>query len=305
MSEKHTKRHGNPASTPLNAPATPATLRRPAASSNAAGPIPATPTYGLYETPVRPKEGEYTAVTVNNMSGRRLAAIEDAGAVHPEVPLTSFFKYLLPLRKCLKQHNAVQMVVEKLKKGEDPLLKHDYSSDAFVWHDILSKQEENATEKATYTTLEDIARRIEEIVKESAADLGEELEPVVQYKDAPTKAPKSLNRTSKHIPDGYFILRNRQEGGSADHWVDIGVVGEFKRGQGRNDTNKVRFVPSPEFFGSLPFFRTSVRSFGIYTISFRKTTDAVSPLDLPSRRIVCAYGMSTAQTFLSLRTSTS
>lgn len=194
----------------------------------------------LHETPLRDKKGESAAVTVNDLSGRREAAISDAGAVHPEVTLANFFKYLLPLRKCLEEHDVVKTVVERLKIGEKPLLKEDTKLKKFVFHDILSKQAAKSTEKKLFTTLEDIARRIEEIVGELATDIGEKLEPVVQYKDAPGAAPASFNRTSKHIPDGYFILCDRQEDGPADHWIDIGVVGEFKRGKSRQATNKVR-----------------------------------------------------------------
>lgn len=199
----------------------------------------------LLETPLRPKDGETTAVTVNNLSGKRRAAIEDAGDIHPEVSLENFFEYLLPLRKCLKQHNVVDTVVEKLKEGSDALLKHDPATGSFVWLNVLSKQAANAKEKELFTTLDEIARRIEGIVDGLSNELGETLEPVVQYKDAPSKAPQSFNRTSGHIPDGYFILRQRQEPGPADYWVDIGVVGEFKRGKGRKDANKVRHIQCP------------------------------------------------------------
>lgn len=186
-------------------------------------------------------ESESTAVSVGDLAGKRDAAITGAGPVHPEVLLDNFYEYLLPLRKCIKQNNIVEKVVEKLQEGTKPLLKRDTRSGKMVFHDILSGQ----AEKTLFTTLEDIARRVEEIASELANDIGEKLEPVVKYKDAPGAAPASFNKTFKHIPDGYFILCDRQEGGPADHWIDIGVVGEFKRGN-REAANKVR-SSAPDF----------------------------------------------------------
>lgn len=197
------------------------------------------PAPGFHGTPIRPKMGESTAVSVNDLAGKRDAVIADAGPIHPEVLLDNFHEHLLPLRKCIKQNNIVEKVVEKLKEGT-PLLKRDTKSGKMVFHDLLFKQAAKSTEKKLFTTLEDIARRIEEIIEELAPDIGEKLEPVVRYKDAPSTAPASFNKASNHLPDGYFILCKRQEEGPVDHWIDIGVVGEFKRGKSREATNKVR-----------------------------------------------------------------
>lgn len=186
-------------------------------------------------------ESESTAVSVGDLAGNRASdtAITDASPVHPEVLLDNFYEYLLPLRKCIKQNGIVEKVVEKLQEGSEPLLlKMDTKSGRMVFQDISSEQAAKSTEKKLFTTLEDFARRIEEIVGELAKDIGEKLEPVVQYKDALGTAPASFNRTSKHIPDGYFILCNRQEEGPANYWVDIGVVGQFKHGS-REAANKV------------------------------------------------------------------
>lgn len=242
MSKPPAQQNSRPVFVAPKPPFTPARKYGSTATGHDAVPTSAAPFLGPSETPLRPKDGEITAVTVNNLSGKRKAAIDDAGDIHPEVPLENFFEYLLPLRKCLKEHNVVDTVIEKLKEGSNALLKHDPATNSFVWHNILAKLTTKAKEKELFTTLDEIARRIEGIVGDLGNKLGEAVEPVVQYKDAPTTAPKSLNRTSGHIPDGYFILCKRQEQGPADHWVDIGVVGEFKRGKGRKDTNKVRLM---------------------------------------------------------------
>ncbi|KAI0916615.1 hypothetical protein AcW1_010385 [Taiwanofungus camphoratus] len=149
----------------------------------------------------------------------RVAVIQELGESIFEVSVQFFLDNIFPP---LRPEFDLDRVIQTLKDQNDILQSGRWRS--FPVNPAASWSNENVT----FKPLEDMVRQIA-----MAGGLGGNGR-LLDFENNPNHTPKSELRDSTSRPDGYLILRDKQDG---VHWTDIALCAEYKKGKSINDRN--------------------------------------------------------------------
>jgi hypothetical protein len=169
----------------------------------------------------------------------RLAVLQDLGSFVPMIPFHTFLDYLAPPQP----EFDFKATMQSLKSGPQPSLTPSNRWSKFA----KAPKESQGSEDGVFSPITEIfAKVVVAIVANSGGKLEEENR-TVDFLQNPSLAPTSAERRNESRPDGYLVLKNRNKEMSKDGkkedilWVDIALSCEYKRKDGVDDLDDVRF----------------------------------------------------------------
>lgn len=146
------------------------------------------------------------------LEGARLAVLQDLGSYIPMIPFRQFLDHLAPRVKF-----DLNSTMKLLNSDREFLLHSDQ------WYNFP----EDNTEKGVFGRMSKIFSRIVTAVIENSGGQLKEDDRTTDFLQNPDQAPTSVLRCSKHRPDGYFVLKDRQNTDGI-FWADIVLSCEYK-----------------------------------------------------------------------------
>jgi hypothetical protein len=171
----------------------------------------------------------------------KLAVLQDLGTFVPMIPFQTFLDYLAPPQP----EFDLKATMQSLKSGPQPGLTPSNRWSKFAKAPKESQGSDG--EDGVFSPIPEIfAKVVGAIVANSGGKLEEENR-TVDFLQNPSLAPTSAERRNESRPDGYLVLKNRNKEMSKDGnkedilWVDIALSCEYKRKDGVDDLDDVRF----------------------------------------------------------------
>ncbi|KAI0946809.1 hypothetical protein AcW1_010386 [Taiwanofungus camphoratus] len=173
----------------------------------------------LPDTPAFRKCTQEVSYLEGDLGEGRAAVIRELGESIFEISVQFFLDNILPP---LRLEFDLDRVIQTLKDQNDILQSGRWRS--FPVNPAASWSNENVT----FKPLEDMVRQIA-----MAGGLGGNGR-LLDFENNPNHTPKSELRDSTSRPDGYLILRDKQDG---VHWTDIALCAEYKKRKSIDDRN--------------------------------------------------------------------
>ncbi|KAI0924108.1 hypothetical protein AcV5_010537 [Taiwanofungus camphoratus] len=180
---------------------------------------PPTKNIPLPDTPAVRKCTQDPSYLDGDLEEGRVAVIQELGESIFEVSVQFFLDNIFPP---LRPEFDLDRVIQTLKDQNDILQSGRWRS--FPVNPAASWSNENVT----FKPLEDMVRQIA-----MAGGLGGNGR-LLDFENNPNHTPKSELRDSTSRPDGYLILRDKQDG---VHWTDIALCAEYKKRKSIDDRN--------------------------------------------------------------------
>jgi hypothetical protein len=186
-----------------------------------------------HESPVRPKSVHSSHHYQNDsLESARLAVLDDLGSFIPEIPFQTFMEYLAPPQPDFD----IDSTIEWLNSASDPTLTLSNQWTAFA---VVPKDQ--GSEDTAFRPIRDIFSNVmKAIVANTRGVKLTEGDCSVDYVQNPNHAPTLTERHNASRPDGYLVLRIRK-GGKEVRWADVVLSCEYKRKDGDDDVDHVRF----------------------------------------------------------------
>ena len=141
------------------------------------------------------------------------------------VPFQHFLQYLAPPQPDFDLNATIQ----SLKSGSNPVLTSSNRWSKF--HEVPGDPQ--CLEDEVFGSIPYIFTKVVvAIAANSGGKLREEAR-TVDFLQNPSPVPESADRCTESRPDGYLVLKGRNEGISL--WTDIVLSCEYKRNDGRQD----------------------------------------------------------------------
>lgn len=182
-----------------------------------------------HESPVRVKSVHSNPSYQNDiLEDARLAVLEDLGPCIPEIPFQTFMDHLAPPQPDFDIDGTMKWL-----KGPAAVLT---TSDRWTKFEKAPKDQES--EDGAFGPISEIFTKVvEAIIANSQAKLTER-DRSTDYLQNPNRAPTSTERHNASRPDGFLLLKDRNQG--ALSWADVAVSCEYKRKDGDDELDDAR-----------------------------------------------------------------
>lgn len=182
-----------------------------------------------HESPVRMKSVHSNPSYQNDLlEDARLAVLEDLGPCIPEIPFQTFMDHLVPPQPDFDIDGMMKWL-----KGPAAMLT---TSDQWTKFEKAPKDQES--EDGAFGLISEIFMKVvEAIIVNSQAKLTER-DRSTDYLQNPNRAPMSTKRHNASRPDGFLLLKDRNQG--ALSWADVAVLCEYKRKDGDDELDDAR-----------------------------------------------------------------
>jgi hypothetical protein len=155
------------------------------------------------------------------------------------IPFQTFLNYLAPPQP----EFDFKATMQSLKSGPQPSLTPSSRWSKFA----KAPKESQGSEDGVFSPITEIFTKVVVAIVANSGGKLEEENRTVDFLQNPSLAPTSAERRNESRPDGYLVLKNRNKEMSKDGkkedilWVDIALSCEYKRKDGVDDLDDVRF----------------------------------------------------------------
>lgn len=156
----------------------------------------------------------------------RKAVLRDAGSSVPEVDVSQFVHYVLPVLPQGIEDNVAE--IEKRLKERNG--KHPAAYSRRRWTAFTQKPSKASKNKPEEDKMFAALVKVAESIATAAAPFAPN-GVVCRFENDGSSIPTSVWRESSTHPDGYFVLANPQFPVTSGkyHWMDIAATGEYKQ----------------------------------------------------------------------------